>query len=139
MSGVGTDVRPVNRNSGLTASTIVASSGCPYIHAIGQAAAALDAAGVEDWSLNAGGDVLVGGSPVPGSGTPWLAGIVDPLDRGSLLSAFPLGGGGRFERIERNRNLVVQRLESLSPLARRLAAREAVVESLPRAHHFGHR
>jgi error-prone DNA polymerase len=46
---------------------------------------------------------------------------------------------GRFEQIERNRNLVVQRLESLSPLARRLAASEAVVESLPRAHHFGHR
>ncbi len=46
---------------------------------------------------------------------------------------------GRFERIERNRNLVVERLESLSALARRLAASEAVVESLPRAHHFGHR
>lgn len=68
-------------------------------HAIGQAAAALEAAGVEDWCLNAGGDVLVGGSPVPGSGTPWLAGIVDPLDRASLLSAFPLGGGGRYEAL----------------------------------------
>ncbi|MGL6278821.1 MAG: DNA polymerase III subunit alpha, partial [Gaiella sp.] len=46
---------------------------------------------------------------------------------------------GRFERVERNRNVVVDRLESLSPLARRLAASESVVAALPRAHHFGHR
>ena len=64
--------------------------------AIDQAAAALDSAGIEDWCLNAGGDVLVGGSPVPGTGSPWLAGIVDPQDRRSLLSGFFLGGTGRF-------------------------------------------
>ena len=65
-------------------------------YAIDQAATALQAVGVEDWCLNAGGDVLVSGSPAPGTGSPWLAGVVDPLDRGALLSAFPLGGAGRF-------------------------------------------
>jgi error-prone DNA polymerase len=45
---------------------------------------------------------------------------------------------GRFERIERNRNVLVDRLESLSALARRTAGSEAAA-ALPRAHHFGHR
>lgn len=65
-------------------------------YAIDQAATALQAAGIEDWCLNAGGDVLVSGSPAPGTGSPWLAGVVDPLDRGALLSGFPLGATGRF-------------------------------------------
>jgi thiamine biosynthesis lipoprotein len=65
-------------------------------YAIGQAASALESAGIEDWCLNAGGDVLVCGSPAPGTGSPWLAGIVDPQDRGVLLSGFPLGGTGRL-------------------------------------------
>lgn len=65
-------------------------------YAIDQAATALQDIGVEDWCLNAGGDVLVSGSPAPGTGSPWLAGVVDPLDRGALLSGFPLGGTGRF-------------------------------------------
>lgn len=65
-------------------------------YAIGQASSALESAGIEDWCLNAGGDVLVSGSPAPGTGTPWLAGIVDPQDRGALLSGFPLGGTGRL-------------------------------------------
>ena len=65
-------------------------------YAIDQAATALDSAGIEDWCLNAGGDVVVGGSPAPGTGSPWLAGIVDPQDRRSLLSGFSLGGTGRF-------------------------------------------
>jgi thiamine biosynthesis lipoprotein len=65
-------------------------------YAIDQAASALECAGVEDWCLNAGGDVLVSGSPAPGAGAPWLAGIVDPQDRRSLLSGFFLGGSGRF-------------------------------------------
>ena len=46
---------------------------------------------------------------------------------------------GRFERVERNRNIVVAGLESLSPLARRVAETPEVVSALPRAHHFGHR
>jgi error-prone DNA polymerase len=45
---------------------------------------------------------------------------------------------GRFERVERNRNVLVTELESLSALARRVAGSEAVA-ALPRAHHFGHR
>jgi error-prone DNA polymerase len=46
---------------------------------------------------------------------------------------------GRFERIERNRNVLVSRLESLAPLARRVADTADLAEALPRAHHFGHR
>jgi error-prone DNA polymerase len=46
---------------------------------------------------------------------------------------------GRFERVERNRNVLVSSLESLSPLARCVAASGELVVSLPRAHHFGHR
>ena len=63
-------------------------------YAIGQAGEALRSRGITDWCLNAGGDVLVMGSPVPGSGTAWAAGVVDPLDRSALLSAYELGGPG---------------------------------------------
>jgi error-prone DNA polymerase len=45
---------------------------------------------------------------------------------------------GRFERIKDNRNIVVESLESLGPLARSIASRD-VGASLPSAHHFGHR
>jgi error-prone DNA polymerase len=45
---------------------------------------------------------------------------------------------GRYERVERNRNVVVAELESLGPLARR-AAESDVIAALPQAHHFGHR
>ena len=65
-------------------------------YAIRRAGAALRALGLEHWCLNAGGDVLVSGSPEPGSGAPWQAGIVDPADRGRLVTAVPLGGTGRF-------------------------------------------
>ncbi len=46
---------------------------------------------------------------------------------------------GRYERVERNRNILVREIESLSALARRVAATPDVVTALPRAHHFGHR
>jgi error-prone DNA polymerase len=46
---------------------------------------------------------------------------------------------GRFERYERNRNVLVRELVSLSPLARRCADDADVFGSLPAAHHFGHR
>ncbi len=46
---------------------------------------------------------------------------------------------GRYERVERNRNVLVSSLESLSPLARRVAETSDVVAALPRSHHFGHR
>ena len=35
--------------------------------------------------------------------------------------------------------VLVSELESLSPLARRVAETQEVVAALPRAHHFGHR
>jgi error-prone DNA polymerase len=46
---------------------------------------------------------------------------------------------GRFERVDRNENLVVEELETLGPLARRIASEAEVASALPRAHHFGHR
>lgn len=61
-------------------------------HAMKEAGISLHALGLEDWCLNAGGDVLVSGSPDPGSGEAWRAGIVDPADRRTLLAGFPLGG-----------------------------------------------
>jgi error-prone DNA polymerase len=46
---------------------------------------------------------------------------------------------GKFERLGRNRNVVVRELASLGPLARRCADDADVFGSLPAAHHFGHR
>ena len=46
---------------------------------------------------------------------------------------------GRYERIGDNRNIVVESLESLGPLARRVSQRPEVGSSLPGAHHFGQR
>jgi error-prone DNA polymerase len=45
---------------------------------------------------------------------------------------------GRFEKHDRNMNVLVDKLETLGPLARRVSE-TGVSESLPRAHHFGHR
>jgi error-prone DNA polymerase len=46
---------------------------------------------------------------------------------------------GRFERLGRNQNVLVQALETLGPLARRVGNDADAGASLPRAHHFGHR
>ena len=46
---------------------------------------------------------------------------------------------GTFERIERNQNVVVRKLESLAPIARTLSGASDLVSALPDAHHFGHR
>ena len=46
---------------------------------------------------------------------------------------------GRFERVGRNENVVVESVETLGPLARRVANEAEVHGSLPSAHHFGHR
>jgi error-prone DNA polymerase len=46
---------------------------------------------------------------------------------------------GRFEKIGRNQNVLVDRLETLGPLARRISGEDGVNASLPDAHHFGHR
>jgi error-prone DNA polymerase len=58
----------------------------------------------------------------------------------ALVRAEPLLlARGRFERVDRNRNVLVRELESLGPLARRCADDADVFGSLPAAHHFGHR
>jgi error-prone DNA polymerase len=46
---------------------------------------------------------------------------------------------GTFEKVGRNRNVVVSRIETLGPLAREVAGLAEVRSSLPKAHHFGHR
>ncbi len=43
---------------------------------VDRAASLLDAAGISDWSINAGGDILVRGNPSPGK--PWRIGIQHP-------------------------------------------------------------
>ena len=45
---------------------------------------------------------------------------------------------GTFEHVGRNQNIVVRRLETLGPLARRVSQAD-VHGALPEAHHFGHR
>ncbi|GGJ41418.1 FAD:protein FMN transferase [Paenarthrobacter histidinolovorans] len=65
-------------------------SGIVKARAVREAAMSLEALGLRDWCLNAGGDVLVSGSPGPGTEEPWLAGIVDPQDRRALLGAYPM-------------------------------------------------
>jgi len=46
---------------------------------------------------------------------------------------------GRYEHADRNRNIVVDELVPLAPLARSLTDGADVHAALPRAHHFGHR
>jgi error-prone DNA polymerase len=46
---------------------------------------------------------------------------------------------GRYERVDRNRNVLVDELASLAPLARRVANDAEVRTSLPSAHNFGRR
>jgi error-prone DNA polymerase len=46
---------------------------------------------------------------------------------------------GKFERHDRNENILVSELETLGALAREQADRADVRDSLPSAHHFGHR
>ena len=46
---------------------------------------------------------------------------------------------GRYERVGENRNVLVSEIESLGPLALRVAESDTVWESLPRPHSFGRR
>jgi hypothetical protein len=46
---------------------------------------------------------------------------------------------GRFERVGRNQNVLVDEFASLVPLAKEVANGADVFGSLPPAHHFGHR
>jgi thiamine biosynthesis lipoprotein ApbE len=63
-------------------------SGVVKALAIDEAGEALRGLGLIDWSINAGGDILVAGGQAPG--LDWVAGIVDPDDRGRSLAAVPL-------------------------------------------------
>ena len=58
-----------------------------------------------------------------------------PIVRGEPL----ILARGRFERHGENRNVLVDRLETLGPLARRVSNEAEVRSALPDAHHFGHR
>ncbi|MGG7463340.1 FAD:protein FMN transferase [Plantibacter sp. YIM 135347] len=60
--------------------------------AIDAAGTILDETGIEDWLLNAGGDILSRGSD---HGAPWRVGIVDPVDRDRLLTSVELTGDRR--------------------------------------------
>jgi error-prone DNA polymerase len=58
----------------------------------------------------------------------------------ALVRAEPLVlARGRYERVDRNRNVLVSELASLAPLARRAADDAEVRAALPSAHHFGGR
>ncbi|MCU1558307.1 MAG: thiamine biosynthesis protein [Microbacteriaceae bacterium] len=61
--------------------------------AIERAGAMLDAAGLDDWCVDVGGDILCRG--VQPNGTPWTLGIVDPDDRSALLCSIVLHGERR--------------------------------------------
>jgi thiamine biosynthesis lipoprotein len=74
-------------------------SGLIKAYAIQEAGTSLLALARTDWCVNAGGDVLVNGTPVPGSDEPWDVGIVDPLDSGALLAGYPLGGRRRHSAL----------------------------------------
>jgi len=74
-------------------------SGIVKGHAIREAGTSLLALGRRDWCLNAGGDVLVSGSPHPERTQPWKAGVVDPADRRTLITGYPLGGNSRHAAI----------------------------------------
>ncbi len=71
---------------------IVDLSGIVKADAIAAAGAVLDAAGIADWLLNAGGDILARGNH---AGAGWRLGIVDPSTRDALLCTVALGGSRR--------------------------------------------
>jgi thiamine biosynthesis lipoprotein len=64
---------------------VIDLSGIVKALAMDRASDELDSAGVGNWCLNVGGDVLVAG--LDGCSKPWNIGITDPLDRGALVTA----------------------------------------------------
>ena len=67
----------------------------------GRAAELLRAHGCTDWSINAGGDVLVSGAPAPGE--PWRIGVQHPFDRGAVATTvqgtdLAVATSGTYER-----------------------------------------
>jgi thiamine biosynthesis lipoprotein len=69
---------------------VIDLNGVVKAQAMDAAADILHAAGLRDWCLNVGGDVIVSGSQPDGS--PWIVGIADPGDRAYLLSTIELTG-----------------------------------------------
>lgn len=68
---------------------VIDLSGVVKALAIAEAGAALTARGHENWSINAGGDVLTTG--VPSAAQPdWVVAIVDPMDRSEVIASVPL-------------------------------------------------
>ncbi|MEV8213598.1 FAD:protein FMN transferase [Leifsonia sp. NPDC077715] len=60
--------------------------------AAARAARVLDAEGIRDYCLNAGGDVVVSGSP--GDGRPWSVGIRSPHAPADMLAVLAVTGAG---------------------------------------------
>ena len=58
-----------------------------------RAATILEKAGMSDWTLVVGGDLIASGRDPEGH--PWVTGIVDPADRGHLLCSIELRGARR--------------------------------------------
>lgn len=66
-----------------------------------RAAERLRARGCADWSINAGGDVLLGGHP--GTGSPWRVGVQHPFDRTAIATTvqgtdLAVATSGTYER-----------------------------------------
>ena len=71
-------------------------SGVVKAMAIECAAPALTDAGLRDWAVNAGGDILVDGHEAAGR---WVAGIVDPADRAEMISQYAFEPGSPMRAI----------------------------------------
>jgi thiamine biosynthesis lipoprotein len=73
--------------------------------AVEEAAFSLIEAGAANFLVNGGGDIVVRGSPEPGSGRPWRVGIRHPRQRASLAAVLEVRSGavatsGTYERGE---------------------------------------
>lgn len=88
-TGAFTPHRPDPRHPG----GIVDLDGVVKALAIEAAGAVLTAAGLTDWCLGCGGDVLVSGRANPHD--PWMLGIADPDDPSVLLAHLPMAGPDR--------------------------------------------
>jgi thiamine biosynthesis lipoprotein len=69
---------------------VIDLSGIVKADAMRDAGEMLMLAGVSDWCLNVGGDVVVNGGPGPDDS--WVVGVVDPADRQVLLTSIRLAG-----------------------------------------------
>lgn len=72
---------------------VIDLNGIVKAQAMSASAEVLETAGCRDWSLNVGGDILVSGTQP--DGTPWTIGLVDPVDRATILCSVVLDGARR--------------------------------------------